>query len=80
MRENTLTSADLIWPIFVIEGANLREPVASMPMVERLSIDGVVDAAREAIELGISGRSRCFPISTQLCAMKLAARRSTPII
>ncbi|MEJ0094787.1 MAG: porphobilinogen synthase [Methylocella sp.] len=53
VRENTLTSADLIWPIFVIEGANLREPIASMPLVERLSIDGVVDAAREAIELGI---------------------------
>jgi porphobilinogen synthase len=53
VRENTLTSADLIWPIFVIEGANLREPIASMPMVERLSIDGAVDAAREAIELGI---------------------------
>ncbi len=53
VRENVLTAADLIWPIFVCEGANLRQPIASMPGVQRLSIDAAVDGAREAKALGI---------------------------
>ncbi|MGZ5863236.1 MAG: porphobilinogen synthase [Methyloceanibacter sp.] len=52
-RETRLTADDLIWPIFVIEGETKREPVASMPGVERLSIDLAVDAAREAVALGL---------------------------
>lgn len=51
--ENTLTANDLIWPVFVIEGDNKREAVASMPGVDRLSIDLLVEAAGEAVELGI---------------------------
>jgi porphobilinogen synthase len=53
VAENTLTPADLIWPIFVTEGENRREPVASMPGVERLSIDLAAKAAKEASALGI---------------------------
>jgi len=53
VREHSLTTGDLIWPVFIIEGANKREPIASMPMVERLSIDEAVRAAGEAVELGI---------------------------
>jgi len=53
VRENTLTTDDLIWPIFLCEGENAREPVASMPSVERLSIDEAVRAAAEAAKLGI---------------------------
>jgi porphobilinogen synthase len=53
VREHSLTTSDLIWPIFIIEGASKREPIASMPMVERLSIDEAVKAAGEAVELGI---------------------------
>lgn len=53
VAETTLTPADLIWPMFVIEGEKAREPVASMPGVERLSVDLIVDAAREAQSLGI---------------------------
>jgi porphobilinogen synthase len=53
VAENTLSPSDLIWPLFVIEGAGKREPIASMPGVERLSIDLVVTAAREAAGLGI---------------------------
>ena len=45
VRENVLTTDDLIWPLFVVEGANVRSPVASMPDVERLSIDQAVRAA-----------------------------------
>ncbi|WP_374990971.1 porphobilinogen synthase [Hyphomicrobium sp. LHD-15] len=53
VAENTLTPADLVWPLFVIEGTNTREAVASMPGVERLSVDLIVEAAREAEKLGI---------------------------
>ena len=53
VAENMLSPADFIWPVFVIEGDNRREPVASMPGVERLSVDLVVEAAKEAAALGI---------------------------
>ncbi len=53
VRENTLTVDDLIWPIFVTEGEGRREPVPSMPGVERLSVDEAVKAAAEAARLGI---------------------------
>src|SRR5262245_20211414 len=53
VRETTLASADLIWPIFLIEGRSLPTPVASMPGVERLSVDLAVKAAEEARALGI---------------------------
>ena len=52
-QENTLSVNDLIWPVFVRDGAGLREPIASMPGVDRLSVDLVVRAAAEAAELGI---------------------------
>jgi hypothetical protein len=52
MRETTLTPADLIYPMFVLEGAGRREAVASMPDVERLSIDLVV---QEATTVGNAG-------------------------
>jgi len=53
VQENTLSVGDLIWPVFLRDGKDVREPVASMPGVERLSIDKVVEAAREAASLGI---------------------------
>ena len=53
VAENTLSPTDFIWPVFVIEGDNKREPVASMPGVERLSVDLVAKAAKEAHGLGI---------------------------
>ncbi|MHA7851176.1 porphobilinogen synthase [Roseovarius sp.] len=53
VAENTLTPADLIWPVFVREGDGVEEPVPSMPGVMRRSVDKVVEAAREAHDLGI---------------------------
>jgi porphobilinogen synthase len=53
VAESRLTASDLIWPIFVREGEDLVEPVASLPGVERLSIDRAVRAAQEAAGLGI---------------------------
>jgi len=53
VAENGLTVNDLLWPIFVQEGENLRTPVASMPGVDRLTVDHAVGAAAEATDLGI---------------------------
>lgn len=53
VRENTLTVDDLIWPVFVRDGEGVEEPVASMPGVVRRSVDKIVEAAREAADLGI---------------------------
>lgn len=53
VQENTLTVGDLIWPVFVRDGVGVSEPVASMPGVNRLSVDLVVKAAENAAALGI---------------------------
>jgi len=53
VRESVLTPADIVWPIFVCEGAGQRQPIESMPGVERLSVDLLPDAARQANDLGI---------------------------
>ena len=53
VREHALTVDDLIWPIFVRDGEDTAEPVASMPGVERLTVDRAVEAARQAADLGI---------------------------
>ncbi len=53
VRQNSVTVADLIWPVFVRSGEGIEEPVPSMPGVVRRSVDRVVEAAREAAGLGI---------------------------
>lgn len=53
VRENVLTTDDLIWPLFLIDGNNKREQVASMPGVERLSVDQAVREAERAVKLTI---------------------------
>ena len=51
--ENRLTVDDLIWPVFVVPGSNVVDPVAAMPSVDRMSVDRLVEAAKEAADLGI---------------------------
>ena len=51
--ETTLTSADLIWPLFIAEGQGVEEPITSLPGVSRWSVDGIVARAKEARDLGI---------------------------
>jgi porphobilinogen synthase len=53
VRENVLTTDDLIWPLFVVEGHNQRASVASMPGVDRLTIDQIVREAERAVKLNI---------------------------
>lgn len=61
MRENRLTSNDLIWPVFVLPGKNRIEPIASMPGVDRVSVDILIARATEAFELGIPAIA-LFPV------------------
>ncbi|SFV88104.1 Porphobilinogen synthase [hydrothermal vent metagenome] len=61
MRENTLTTDDLILPIFIIEGENKRENIDSMPDIERLSIDQLLIEASEITKLGINAIA-LFPV------------------
>ena len=62
VRERALSVDDLIWPLFVHEGRGEREAVASMPGVERLSIDLIVEAVGEAVTLGIPAVA-LFPVT-----------------
>jgi len=64
MRENHVSTDDLIYPMFVIEGNNQREAVASMPGVERVSIDQLLLEAKECFELGIPAIA-LFPVVSQ---------------
>jgi len=61
MREHTLTANDLIYPVFVLDGQNRRESVASMPGVERLSVDLLLPVAEECVQLGIPALA-LFPV------------------
>ncbi len=62
MRETTLTVDNLIYPMFVIEGTNHREPIASMPDVERVTIDQLVREGEELMKLGIPAVA-LFPVT-----------------
>lgn len=77
MRETTLTPDDLIWPVFVCEGAGHRESVPSMPGVERLSIDELVRAARAARDLGIPAVA-LFPVTPAEQKSELAEEAYNP--
>jgi len=61
VRETGLTPADFIFPVFVVEGSGQREPIPSMPGIERLSIDLLVQQARELVQLGIPAVA-LFPV------------------
>ncbi|MDQ1814670.1 porphobilinogen synthase [Massilia sp. CCM 9210] len=53
VRENTITSSDLIYPVFIVDGANQRQPISAMPGIERLSVDLLLQVAEECVSLGI---------------------------
>ena len=53
MRENIVTPADLIYPVFILDGKNRREAVPSMPGVERVSVDLLLPIAEDCVKLGI---------------------------
>ncbi len=61
MAENTLTPSDLIWPVFVLEGQNQRQAIPSLPGVERMSADLLIEAVTEAKSLGVPAVA-LFPV------------------
>ena len=61
MREHRLSADDLIYPVFVLEGENIVQPVASMPGVSRTSLDGLLRTAEEAVALGVPALA-LFPV------------------
>ena len=66
MREANLSSDDLIWPVFVLEGDNAVEPIKSMPGVERMTIDRLLPRAERCLELGIPAIA-LFPVVSADC-------------
>src|SRR5450432_1192817 len=74
MRQTTLVPSDLILPVFVCEGHGVREPVASMPAVERLSIDQLLVLCSQALALGIPAVA-LFPVTPDT-AKSLDAREA----
>ena len=64
MRENQLSVDDLIYPVFVLDGEDRREAVASMPGVERMSLDLLLKEAKELVDLGIPAIA-LFPVLSQ---------------
>ena len=66
MRENILTTDDLIWPVFVLEGDDAIEPVSSMPGVERMTIDHLLPAAEQCMKLGVPAIA-LFPVVSSDC-------------
>lgn len=61
MRETVLTADDLIYPVFVTEGANQRQPISTMPGVARVSVDHLLEIAEQAVGLGIPALA-LFPV------------------
>jgi len=66
IKESVVTPSDLIYPIFLIEGTNSRESIASMPGVERLSVDLAIKEAKQLVSLGIPAIA-LFPVPSQKC-------------
>ncbi len=77
MRETVLTPDDLIYPVFVLEGEGNREPVASMPGVERLSIDLLVKEAKEIAGLGVPAMA-LFPVTPPSAKSEMAEEAYNP--
>jgi porphobilinogen synthase len=61
MREHRLSADDLIYPVFVLEGEQITQPVASMPGVNRVSLDNLLLLAEEAVSLGVPALA-LFPV------------------
>jgi porphobilinogen synthase len=77
MRETSLTAADLIWPVFILEGDNAVDPVASMPGVDRMTIDKLLPAAERCLELGVPAIT-LFPVVSADCKSEDAREAWNP--
>jgi porphobilinogen synthase len=93
--ETTLSAADLIWPLFIIDGKNVRTQIKTLPGVERLSVDLAVEAARAAADAGIpalalfpntqderrnEGATEAFNPDNLMCRALAAIKQTVPNI
>lgn len=77
VRESHLSPADLIYPVFVVEGNSTRQAIPSMPEIERMSIDELVKEAKEAVNLGIPAIA-LFPVIEGACKSTTAQEAWNP--
>jgi porphobilinogen synthase len=77
VRESHLSPADLIYPVFVVEGNSTRQAIPSMPEIERMSIDELVKEAKEAVNLGIPAIA-LFPVIDSACKSTTAQEAWNP--
>lgn len=77
MRENHVRSDDLIYPMFILEGNKKREPIASMPAIERVSIDELLKEAEQLLALGVPAVA-LFPVTPTDCKSDDAAEAFNP--
>ncbi len=77
MRETSLSCADLIWPVFILEGDDAVEPVISMPGVDRMTIDQLLPAAERCQELGVPAIT-LFPVVANDCKSEDAREAWNP--
>ena len=77
MRESRLSVDNLIYPLFIVDGQQQRQPVASMPGIERLSIDLLLEEAEELVELGIPAIA-LFPVTPEAKKSLLAEEAWNP--
>ena len=77
MRENVLTTNDLIYPMFILDGENRKETISSMPGIERMSIDLLIEEAKKLVELGIPAIA-IFPVTEQELKTEFAEEAYNP--
>ncbi len=77
MQESVLTTNDLIYPMFIIDGMNKRESIPSMPGIERVSIDLLLKEAREIVSLGIPAIA-LFPVTAKTAKSDDASEAYNP--
>jgi porphobilinogen synthase len=77
VRESHLSPADLIYPVFVVEGNSTRQAIPSMPEIERMSIDELIKEAKEAANLGIPAIA-LFPVIDSACKSTTAQEAWNP--
>jgi porphobilinogen synthase len=79
MCESRLSADDLIYPVFVLDGINRGEPIASMPGVERQSLDRVLKTAEQALRLGIPALA-VFPVIDAAGKTAAPKKRTTRMV
>lgn len=79
VQENRLSAADLIWPVFVIDGEKEARPISGLPGVSRLTIDLLIEQAKRAVDLGVPAL-HCFRPSIPLASPTMRWKPGTRML